>query len=794
MNVPSARARLRRPAVLLFALCLSSAGLMHGTARAATAISARTPTPTSSGLPATFDNAGISDDSAPSAANLDGGGYSFSAQALADDGWSPGAVFSLADGATVPVPQIAPGQSDNTVAAGQTFADPGSGGALDLVATSTDGTTGGTGAVTYADGTTQSFAMSVPDWWSGTVGIAAVAPYRNGGGGQQVHQVSLYLTTVPLVPGKTVASVTLPNATGGSGSAMHVFAAAFAPSAPVADLASAFDNVGISDDGDVTGANLDGQGNSFSQQDLIAAGWTPGAQVTAGATKLTLPQVAAGQPDNVVAAGQRISYSASGSALSFLATSTEGAASGSGTLTYTDGSTRNYTIGTPDWITGATDTMAVSLPHWNQASGQAATSAKLYVESVPLAAGKTLASLTLPTLASPPAGNELHVFALGVRAASGPWSGSWAAAADDGLVPGPWTDRTLRMVEHSSVGGSQVRVRLDNAFVGTPVSVGHVTVAVQSSTSVATGAPVTVTFHGNQATTIPGGGQAESDPVPFTVPADANLLVSVYFPGTVQLESVHSLGTQDMYSTADEAGDQTADISDYPVNNTFGFWTLLSGVDVVPSGPAVGTVVALGDSITDGVGSTYNGNDRWPNDLWRRLAASSYPHRGVIDEGISANRVVSDDFTGVNGSGNGGISAVSRLDRDVLSQSGVKTLIILEGVNDIKSGTSADSVIAGLKQIAAEAHAEGITVIGGTVTPFEGYSAWTSAYEAQRQLVNTFVRDSGGVFDGYVDFDAAVRDPANPAQLLAAYDSGDHLHPSAAGYQVMAGAVDLSKL
>lgn len=790
MNVPFQRARLRRPAVLLLALCLSSAGFMHGTARAATATAAST----SNALAATFDNAGISDDAAPTAANLDGVGSAFSAQALAADGWSPGAVVTLADGAQVAVPQIAPGQNDDTVAAGQTFADAGSGGALDLVATSTNGTTSGTGTVTYSDGTTQSFAMSVPDWWTGTVAIAAVAPYRNSTGGRQVHQVSLFTTSVPLVAGKTVASVTLPHATGGSGSAMHVFAAAFAPKPPVAGLAAAFTNVGISDDGNVTGANLDGNGNSFSQQDLIAAGWSPGARVVAGAASLALPQVAAGQPDNVVANGQRIAFSAAGSALSFLATSTDGAASGSGTLTYSDGSTQNYTMGTPDWITGATDTVAVTLPHWNQTGGQATATAKFYVESVPLAAGKTLASLTLPTLVSAPAGNELHVFALGVRASAGAFSGSWAAAADDGLVPGPWTNRTLRMVEHSSVGGTQVRVRLDNAFVGVPVNVGHVTVAVQSSTSVATGAPATLTFAGNQATTIPGGGQAISDAVPFTVPADANLLVSVYFPGTVQLESQHSLGMQDMYSTADNAGDQTADVSNYPVNNTFGFWTLLSGVDVVPSGSAVGTVVALGDSITDGVGSTYNGNDRWPNDLWRRLAASQYPHRGVIDEGISANRVVSDDFTGVQGSGNGGISALSRLDRDVLSQSNVKTLLILEGVNDVKSGTSADAVIAGLKQIAAEAHAQGITVIAATVTPFEGYSAWTSAYETQRQAVNSFIRSSGGVFDSYVDFDAAVRDPANPDALLAAYDSGDHLHPSSAGYQAMTNVVDLSKL
>ncbi|NUR32358.1 MAG: SGNH/GDSL hydrolase family protein [Catenulispora sp.] len=634
--------------------------------------------------------------------------------------------------------------------------------------------------------------MSVPDWWTGTVGIAAVSPYRNSGGGRQTHQVSLYLTSVPLVAGKAVSSVTLPNVNATTnGPALHVFAVAFAPVASVADLAAAFDNTGISDDGNAAGANIDGWGNSFSQQDLNAAGWSPGARITAGAATLAMPQVAAGRPDNVVANGQRIAYATSGSALSFLATSVNGSASGSGTLTYSDGSTQTYTIGTPDWIVGATDTMAVSLPHWNRSSGQQANSAKFYVVSAPLAAGKTLSSLTLPAAGGN--GAQLHVFAIGTRPSSAAWSGSWAASADDGLVPGPWTNRTLRMVEHSSVGGSQVRIRLDNAFVGAPVNVGHVTIAVQSSASSATGTPVTLTFRGNRAVTIAAGGQALSDAVPFTVPADANLLVSVYFPGTVQLAPQHSLGMQDMYSSADQAGDQTGAVANFPVNNGFGFWTLLSGIDVQAAG-APGTVVALGDSITDGYSSTYDGNDRWPDDLARRLLASQYPHRGVIDEGISANKVVTDDFTGVQGTGNGGISAVSRVDRDVLSQSGARTLIMLEGVNDIKAGTSASQVIAGLKQIAAAAHANGLTVIGGTVTPFKGYSAWTSAYETQRQAVNSFVRSSGGVFDAYVDFDAAIRSPADPASMLAVDDSGDHLHPSPAGYQAMAAAVDLSKL
>jgi lysophospholipase L1-like esterase len=388
----------------------------------------------------------------------------------------------------------------------------------------------------------------------------------------------------------------------------------------------------------------------------------------------------------------------------------------------------------------------------------------------------------------------MHVFALAVRPTAPAWSGTWAAAVDDGLVNGPWTNRTLRMVEHSSVGGSTARIRLDNAFGTAPAVIGHATIAVQSSASSATATPVTLTFGGNRAGIVPAGGQLVSDPVGFALPPDANLLVSLFLPGPVQLASYHSLGEQDMYSTADQAGDHTADVANYPVNNTFGFWTLLSGVDVVPAS-APGTVVAFGDSITDGVGSTYDGNNRWPNDLARRLLGQSqYPKLGVVDEGISGNRVAGDGFNGTSGSGTAGIAATNREDRDILAQTHAHTLIILEGVNDLKGGTGPSQVIAGLQQLAARAHAQGMRVVGGTITPFQGWSEWTSTYEANRQTVNNFIRNSGGAFDTVVDFDAVVRDPSNSAALLAAYDSGDHLHPSSAGYQAMANAIDLSKL
>lgn len=595
-----------------------------------------------------------------------------------------------------------------------------------------------------------------------------------------------------------MSSVTLPSisTTTVNTAALHIFAAVVAPASGPAGLGAAFDNVGITDNAAPTAGNMDGSGHTISAQALTAAGWTPGARVTANGTTLAWPNVPSGAADNVVANGQRIVVGGSGDAVSFLVTSTVGATSGPGTVAYTDGSTQAYTLGAPDWYVGPTDTMAVQLASWNASTGNTAAPIKIYAVTVPLDPAKTVAAVTLPAVSAAPGTSTaaLHVFALAVRPTAPSWSGTWAAAADDGLVNGPWTNRTLRMVEHSSVGGSSARIRLDNAFGTAPVVIGHATIAVQGSASSATAAPVSLSFGGNRAATIPAGGQLVSDPVGFALPADANLLVSLFLPGPVQLASYHSLGMQDMYSTADQAGDHTADVANYPVNNTFGFWTLLSGVDVVPAA-SPGTVVAFGDSITDGVGSASNGNSRWPNDLARRLLGQGqYTKLGVIDEGISGNRVVTDDFTGAAGSGTGGIAAVNRADRDILAQTHARTLIVLEGVNDLKGGTSPGQVIAGLQQIAARAHAQGIRVVAGTITPFQGWSEWTSTYEANRQTVNSFIRNSGGVFDGVVDFDAVVRDPANNAAMLAAYDSGDHLHPSSAGYQAMANAIDLSQL
>jgi lysophospholipase L1-like esterase len=227
-----------------------------------------------------------------------------------------------------------------------------------------------------------------------------------------------------------------------------------------------------------------------------------------------------------------------------------------------------------------------------------------------------------------------------------------------------------------------------------------------------------------------------------------------------------------------------------PVGTTTQAWFWLAGVEVTAS-KQTGVIVALGDSITDGTASTPDTNNRWPNHLAERLMAQPGNHKmGVLDEGIAGNRVLQDVI---------GPNALSRLDRDVLVQTGVTHVIVLEGINDIGFGAfgftvpSADELIAGHRQLIERAHARGLTIFGATLTPFEGTTLpgyFTPAGEAKRQAVNNWIR-TGGEYDGVIDFDKATRDPSHPTRLLPAYDSGDHLHPNDAGYQAMADAIDL---
>jgi lysophospholipase L1-like esterase len=301
----------------------------------------------------------------------------------------------------------------------------------------------------------------------------------------------------------------------------------------------------------------------------------------------------------------------------------------------------------------------------------------------------------------------------------------------------------------------------------------------------------TLRFHGARSVTIKPGALVRSDPVSLPVRAGRALVVSLYFPAATGPATQHPLALQDSYVSP---GDRTATAS-AGVARTVNCWMFADRVEVTPSSRVTGTLVTLGDSITDGSHSTANANRRWPDDLNRRLQAQHGAIPSVANAGISGNEVLVDRDPVTFGP-----SALHRLDRDVLSEPGARTVILLEGINDIGAASAtARSIIAGDKQIIARAHARGVRVFGATLTAFGGSNGqyggdYGTAYgEAQREAVNHWIR-TGHAFDGVIDFDKATADPSNPHQMAPAYDSGDHLHPGDAGYQRMADSIKISAL
>ncbi|MFL6119035.1 SGNH/GDSL hydrolase family protein [Actinophytocola sp.] len=374
------------------------------------------------------------------------------------------------------------------------------------------------------------------------------------------------------------------------------------------------------------------------------------------------------------------------------------------------------------------------------------------------------------------------------------WVASWAASPVVGSVI-PWsdcpagtglTDQTVRNVVFVSAGGGLVRVRLTNAFGATPLEVGHASVAVQSAGAGAVPGTVReLRFHGRRGVTVPAGRELFSDPVALRVAALSTLLVSVYVPGSTGPVTNHPFTAQGNFLAA---GDRAVDVAGADYGNT-PCWMLADGVDVVPNRPVVGSVVALGDSITDTSATTGNANHRWPDFLARRLNALPGPTLSVVNAGLGGNRVLLPR----EGEPYYGIPAVDRLDRDVFAQTGVRTVILLEGVNDIGFDASAPDLIAGLRFIADRTHAAGLRIVGATITPFGGSFIETPSRNQTWATVNDWIRHSG-TFDAVVDFAAATAAPGNPMALNPAYDSGDHLHPNDAGTEAMAAAIDLSAL
>ncbi len=354
-----------------------------------------------------------------------------------------------------------------------------------------------------------------------------------------------------------------------------------------------------------------------------------------------------------------------------------------------------------------------------------------------------------------------------------------------------FNNQTVRMIVHTSIGGRRVRIQLSNAHGATPLAVGAAHIAIRDADSgIVAASDRALTFNGKPACSIPPGALIVSDPVDLDVPPLSDLAISLYAPGETGPPTIHNLGLHTTYISKE--GDVTAQamIADASTSQSL-YW--LASVDVVAPANAA-AVVTFGDSITDGARSTPNTNHSWPSFLAQRLLANrATSNVAVANEGIAGNRVLEDSQ---------GVSALARFDRDVLAQAGVKWITVLEGINDIGNRTkldtpasealsSADDVIAGLRQIADRAHTHGIKVIGCTLTPYQGAAYYTDKGESFRQSVNRWIRTSG-VFDAVVDFDALTRDPNSAGHIRPDFDAGDHLHPNDAGYKAMADAIDLS--
>ncbi|BCJ73149.1 SGNH hydrolase [Catellatospora sp. IY07-71] len=405
----------------------------------------------------------------------------------------------------------------------------------------------------------------------------------------------------------------------------------------------------------------------------------------------------------------------------------------------------------------------------------------------PLLAGVVLAA-TLALLAGPGGGATA-----GNKDA---WVGSWSAAptgAGAGLSGTGFADQTIRMIVHTSVGGSAARIRLSNTFGTGAVTIGHATLArpdaaTPALTDVLPASVAELTFNGAPGITIPKGGQVVSDPLPVAVPELSDLVVSIYLPVPTGPATWHWTARQAAYYGA---GDTAAEPTGATLTGTRNSWFFLTGVDVL-SRRSPGAVAVLGDSITDGSQSTLNGNARWTDRLAARLLAGNSPHSevGVLNQGLAGN-TVNHDGTEI-GYAELGVNGLARLQRDVFSQTGVRTLVLVLGINDIQiHGDAPDKIVGGLRQLIAQGRTAGLDVVVSTVTPFEGFSSWTPEKEQTRLAVNEWLRTHRGEFSGLVDFDELLRDPAAPSKLRAEWDSGDHIHPNDAGYQAMADFVPL---
>jgi lysophospholipase L1-like esterase len=373
------------------------------------------------------------------------------------------------------------------------------------------------------------------------------------------------------------------------------------------------------------------------------------------------------------------------------------------------------------------------------------------------------------------------------------WSGDFVLPLG---LPASLRDQTVRQVVRAGVGGTRVRIVLSNEYGTQPLQIGAAHIAAAPTADDSTSGPsLALTFGGQSTATVPAGAPLMSDPIAMNVAPLQRLAVSLYFPQTTPLGTIHWDGLQPAQVAAGDVTGAATVKADSVVNSRL----FLSAV-LVEAAPGTRSVVAFGDSITDGAASTPGTDQRWPDFLARRMAGQKV---AVLNAGISDGRVLKNHM---------GPNALARFDRDVLDQPGVADVVLLMGINDIswpgstfepnEAATQADALITGYRQLITRARSRGVRIVGATLTPFEGAltmpgspiaNYYSPAKDALRQRINAWIRGSGE-FDAVLDFDAVVRDPLNPLRILPAYDSGDHLHLGDAGNQAVADSVDLKLL
>lgn len=398
-------------------------------------------------------------------------------------------------------------------------------------------------------------------------------------------------------------------------------------------------------------------------------------------------------------------------------------------------------------------------------------------------------------------------WSLSARAAGPNWARSWGASPQAPMAAlGPFAasptfhDMTLRQVVRLSGGGREVRIRFTNEFGAQPLAIGgaHVAIAAAGG-AIQPGSDRVLTFGGRPTAVVPAGAPLVSDPVELEVAPLTKLSISLYLPGQVDGCTCHGTAVESGWTMP---GDATAAAAPPADAKPLAVRALISAVEVAGDARAE-TIVAFGDSITDGVGSTQDADRRWPDQFAERLLKRGGPAVYVSNQGISGNRVLNDGF---------GAAALARFDRDVLATPGLAYVIVFEGINDIgisfapRSDTgplagfmkqyagapvSADDIIAGYRQLIARAHERGVKIYAATITPYEGAGTDSPEGEAARQAVNAWIRTSGA-FDAVLDFDKVWADPAHPSRIREGWHAGDHLHGSDAGYKALADSIDLN--